>query len=236
MTDELRRVYGRTLEATIVPGGVDADQFTPDGPTAEPVAGEPAFLTVRRLSERMGHDLLLEAFAAVLAERPGARLYVAGDGPLRSDLESATRDRGVAEATTFLGYVPDAELPAVYRSADVFVLPTRELEGFGLSTLEALASGLPVVATPVGGTVELLAGLESRAAIPEPMLVDAVDVDAIAASLRAWANLSSDERAAAAQICRRYASDQYPWDRTVTRLEAIYDDLHPVDEGRRSRP
>src|SRR5207249_11624167 len=63
---------------------------------------------------------------------------------------------------SFLGFIPDETLPSYYHAADVFVLPTRELEGFGLVTVEALACGTPVLGTPVGATPEVLSGLEDR--------------------------------------------------------------------------
>ena len=129
--------------------------------------------------------------------------------------------------------VPDDDLPAVYRSADIFVLPTRELEGFGLATLEALASGLPVVATPVGGTLELLSGLQARPSIPEPMLVASVDADTVASGMLAWADLPEGALADAARTCRRYTSGRFTWDRTAARLESLYDDL--LSDGATSR-
>src|SRR5207249_11052699 len=62
---------------------------------------------------------------------------------------------------SFLGFIPDETLPSYYHAADVFVLPTRELEGFGLVTVEALACGTPVLGTPVGATPEVLSGLDA---------------------------------------------------------------------------
>ncbi len=222
MRGTLRMVYGPDLDATVVPGGVDAGRFTPDGPASDRVAGDPAVLTVRRLSPRMGHDRLLRAFAAVREEVPGARLYVAGDGPLRGRLEDRAASLGVADATTFLGYVPDADLPGVYRAADLFVLPTVAMEGFGLATLEALASATPVVATPVGGTVEVLDGFDDDSAIPAPMLAPAADADALADCIGEWADLPPAARAAAGRACRRRVRERYTWERTAAAVEEYY--------------
>lgn len=210
-------------DVTVVHGGVDVDRFTPDM-DSHSLAGDPAFLTVRRLSERMGHELLLRAFAAVVPDHPGARLYIAGDGPLHEDLEQRTAALNVNERTVFLGYVPNDKLLSIYASADVFVLPTQELEGFGLATLEALASGTPVVGTPVGGTCEILDDLDDHS-MPATMLLSHADAKDLARAMRAWALTTSTERAAAGNSCRRYICDQYPWEQTVAALELHYSEM-----------
>ncbi|WP_158237439.1 glycosyltransferase family 4 protein [Halegenticoccus soli] len=224
MRGELDRVYGPTTETTVVPGGVDVERFSPDAGRYDRIdADGTAFLTVRRLSERMGHRPLLDAFARIAEEFPDAHLYVAGDGPLRDDLERRAARNGIGGRVTFLGYVPDEDLPSAYATADVFVLPTTELEGFGLATLEALASGTPAVGTPVGGTVEVLGPLAESGDLPADPLVEGTAADELAAGLSAWADLSEDRTAAAGAACRRYARDRYSW-------EAVADEL--VDEYR----
>ncbi|GAA0683088.1 glycosyltransferase family 4 protein [Natronoarchaeum mannanilyticum] len=246
MGEECRRVYGLPADAdhAVIPGGVDVERFRPDVGTYAPIAGATddtsdadatvganggtlsgdsiSFLTVRRLSKRMGHDLLLAAFAKVLDRYPGARLFVAGDGPLRDDLERRAVELGVDDRTTFLGYVPDEELPAAYATADAFVLPTTELEGFGLATLEALSSGTPVVGTPVGGTVEVLGSLVDRPSVPDELLLSSVDASELAGGMGVLADLDAAALQSLGRTCRRYAREQYTWDRTVTRLEAYY--------------
>ena len=89
-------------------------------------------------------------------------LAIAGSGSLAAGLERLARELGVADSVFFLGRVPDDDLPALYAAADLFVLPTVAYEGFGMATIEALASGTPVVGTPVGATPELLRGLDPR--------------------------------------------------------------------------
>ena len=222
MRERLRERYDPAAPTRVVPGGVDVDAFAPDAGRHERVAGGgPTFLTVRRLSPRMGHGLLLEAFARVGRRCPDAELYVAGDGPLAGELRERATELGIDDAVTFLGYVPDEALPAAYASADVFVLPTTELEGFGLATLEALASGTPAVGTHVGGTVELLEGCQEREDVPAEML-SAVDADALAARMVEWAELDPESRERAGRACRAYARERYAWERTVDALERRY--------------
>lgn len=230
MRERLRDAYGSATESesetAVVPGGVDTERFRPDAGEydrmgdADGGRDEVSVLTVRRLSARMGHGLLLRAFARVADAHSGVHLYVAGDGPRRAALERAAAALGVADRVTFLGYVPDKNLSRAYAAADCFALPTTELEGFGLATLEALASGTPVVATPVGGTVELLSGLADR--LPVAPLVEAATPGALGDGLAAWARLSKAERDAAGRTCRAYAADNYPWERTARLLDARY--------------
>lgn len=222
MQGQLRRVYESAPEGAVVPGGVDSVRFSPDAGEYAPMKWDgPVFLTVRRLSERMGHDRLLEAFATLREAHPDARLYIAGDGPIRDQLEQSAADLDVADRTTFLGYIPDEQLSAVYATADIFVLPTQQLEGFGLATLEALAAGTPVVATPVGGTVEVLSGLRDR--LPANPLVPSVRAEALADGMRAWADLAPATRERAGETCRRYARDHYTWEQTVDALLDAYE-------------
>ena len=223
MRRALRDTYDLDLDVAVVPGGVDVETYSPSAdPADRRLEGRPAFLTVRRLAERMGHGRLLRALAAVVEQRPAAHLTVAGEGPLRGRLERLARRLGLADHVTVLGYVPDGELPGVYATADVFVLPTTELEGFGLATLEALAAGLPVLATPVGGSVEVLSRLGGNPAIPGPVLTDSTDRAAIADGLLAWADVDASELAEAGRACRQYAEANYTWDRTVEDLVGIY--------------
>jgi len=225
MRDRVEHHHDATPPCAVIPGGADATRFTPAAATADrfPTAG-PNFLTVRRLTPRMGIETLLDAFAAVVEDAPDAHLYVGGDGPLRESLADRTERLGIASSVTFLGYVPEADLPATYASADVFVLPTLELEGFGLVTLEALASGTPVVGTRAGATPEILGGLDDDPGIPAPLLVPPGDADALAARLSAWGRLSPAERAAAGDACRAYVERAgYTWEAVTDRVEALFE-------------
>lgn len=115
-------------------------------------------LTVGRLDAReayKGHDRVIAALPALLAQEPGLSYVVAGDGDDRQRLEALARETGVSGSVRFLGYVPAPDLPELYRAADVFVMPSTG-EGFGIVYLEAMASGTPAVGLAAGGAPDAL--------------------------------------------------------------------------------
>ncbi|MGZ3144304.1 glycosyltransferase [Lentzea chajnantorensis] len=148
--DELVRLGLRRSAITTVPWGVDADVFTPTGPAA-PRTGMCRVLAVSELGPDAGVDDLIGALPAVA----WTELVVAGgaDGSELRRLRALAVKLGVADRVTFRGPVPHAELPALYRSADVVACPQRR-EPFGVAALEAMACGVPVVASAVGGLAE----------------------------------------------------------------------------------
>jgi len=167
--DQLRKLYAVPRERIVrIRGAAATERFKP-APDRGAVrcalglsADRPLLLTVRNLEARMGLDTLLDAMARLKARCPRVVLLIGGAGSLRGTLEAQSQALGLADHVKFLGFVPDAELPRYYQAADLFVLPTRELEGFGLVTVEALACGTPVLGTPVGATPEILRALCPR--------------------------------------------------------------------------
>jgi glycosyltransferase involved in cell wall biosynthesis len=123
----------------------------------------------------MGLDRLLDASARLLAEGLKFHLVIGGSGSLRGRLEEQTNTLGIGQSVTFLGRVEDRELPLAYAACDAFVLPTAELECFGLIALEALSAGRPVLATPVGAIPEIIRQFEllwlARSAEVEDIIV-----------------------------------------------------------------
>jgi glycosyltransferase involved in cell wall biosynthesis len=165
--DQLWKLYRIRPERIMkIPGGVDSERFRPakDRDAVRKALGIPTgtfvLLTVRNLEPRMGLDSLVRAMAILRQQAPDLVLLVGGAGSLRSDLEALTDSLDLRGHVRFLGFIPDSELPHYYQACDAFVLPTRELEGFGLVTAEALACGTPVLGTPVGATPEVLRELE----------------------------------------------------------------------------
>src|SRR5215831_18511492 len=138
--------------------GVDSTLFSPDGPSvrSELNFGEsPVVLCVSRLVPIKNVALFVDAVALVRRQRPDVRAVVAGDGPLESALKQRASALGIADAIRFAGYVDQTDLPRWYRVADVFVL-SSDFDNSPNVALEAMASGLPVVATDVGGVADFV--------------------------------------------------------------------------------
>ena len=108
----------------------------------------------------MGLATLISAMDEVRRRVPEALLLIAGQGPVRTTLEAQVADLQLADHVRFLGFVPDTDLPTVYRAADLVIMPSLQLEGFGLTAVEALAAGTPALVTPVGGLPEVVRDLD----------------------------------------------------------------------------
>jgi phosphatidylinositol alpha-1,6-mannosyltransferase len=145
-----------------IPLGVDPERFTPGEREAAKqklgVAGKRALCTVARVVDYKGHGTVLRAIASLTAEERKELVYlVVGEGPYLDELKKLARELQIEALVQWHGFVPEDELPLVYRASDLFVLCTREapgqrsVEGFGLVFLEAQACGTPVVATRTGG-------------------------------------------------------------------------------------
>lgn len=124
----------------------------------------PLMCCVARLCADKGVDVLIRAMPRVLEQFPTATAIIAGDGPERSDLTRLCRELGVQNQVRLLGYRPD--IPALLAASDLFIMPSRR-EGLAIAVLEAMAAGKPVVATRVGGLVELLADGERGVLVPQ---------------------------------------------------------------------
>ncbi|MDH2443023.1 glycosyltransferase family 4 protein [Amnibacterium sp. CER49] len=222
--DLLHERYGVPEDRiVVVPPGVDLTRFTPgDRAAARQRLGLPGDVPIvacaRRLVARMGIGDAAEALAAA---SPTAHLVVVGDGPERSGLQRAA-DAVLPDRNRFLGRVDEGTLLDVYRAADATVIPTLELEGFGLVCLESMAVDTPAVARPQGGLVEALAGFAGGRLLATSMTIDAL-------------------RAALAQVldgppdpggCRSYA-EQFSWSRAVERIDAVYADAQGASPATR---
>lgn len=221
--DVLHQRYAVPAERIrVVPGGVDAARFAiaePPRAARERLGWDPdrpTVLAVRRLRRRMGLEDLIEAMDTVRQAVPEALLLVAGSGPLAPDLQARIDAAGLGAHVRLLGFVPDADLPLAYRAADLTVVPTVALEGFGLITLESLAAGTPVLVTPVGGLPEAVRGLTPAMVLPAPG--PAALADGIAAALHGALPLPD------ADACRRYAAEQFGWPVIARRIRAVYDE------------
>jgi glycosyltransferase involved in cell wall biosynthesis len=194
-----------------VSGGVETSAFAPaDGMQAarSRLGLEPArrlLVTVRRAEPRMGIEQLLRAVRILPAD--DVSVAIVGGGMLTNELRNLGSALGLDGRVTFVGQVPEDELPDWYRAADLFVLPTVAYEGFGMATVEALASGTPVVGTPAGATPELLEPLDPR------LVAGGSDADSLAVAIQGALAFVDDEFR---KRCRDYAVARFGWEQ-VTR-------------------
>ena len=225
--DELARAGIPAARIRSIPNGVDTRRFVPADPPERRRARRalalppvPVVLYAGRLSPEKGVDVLLDGWAE--ARRRGAlgTLCLVGDGPERQALAQRARDHGILGAVRFAGATDDVS--PWLRAADVFALPSRE-EGLSLALLEAMASGLPVVASHVGGTPDAAGGTA--------VLVRPGDPRAIADALAAM--LDDPERAGAlGEAARRRALARFDIGQVARRHRELY---REAAEGGRPR-
>lgn len=193
----------------IIPGGVNTVRFQPHLSRREARtqlgwhSDRRILFTPRRLVHRMGLDKLLTAMVEVKNRVPDVWLAIAGKGSLHETLERQIRELDLSNHVQLLGYVPDEQLPIAYQAADLTVVPSQNLEGFGLILLESLACGTPVVCTPVGGMPEVVAPF-----CPD-LVTESTDVTAISKHLVTL--LKEDHLLPDRKACREYAVTHYDW-------------------------
>lgn len=202
-----------------ISGGVDIQRFQPNlsRQQAREQLGWSSdrfiLFTPRRLVQRMGIENLLTALAQVKSSYPDVWLAIAGRGTLREPLEQQAVALGLENHVKFLGYLPDQQLPIAYQAADLTVVPSLALEGFGLILLESLASGTPVLCTPVGGMPEVLAGFAPELVTPS------TDANAIAARLQDV--LAHPLLLPSRNACREYAALNFDWSIIVDKVRDV---------------
>ncbi len=207
-----------------MPNGVDIELFTPEGDDGglrarlgidadAVVAGFVATLDRAHHFKRL--DLAIDGLARLGGER--VHLVVAGGGELLDGFRSRAAAAGVADRVHFLGAVPHTELPAVLRASDLLLLTTEPPESFGIVLIEAMACGLPAIATDYPGV---------RAVIDQDhngLLVPPGDADAVAAALRQLVDSGAERRRALGAAGRRKAVAEWSWPQLVERMDAAYD-------------
>ncbi|MEU0541690.1 glycosyltransferase family 4 protein [Nocardia sp. NPDC005978] len=197
---------------SVIPPGVDLDRFRPGAPV--PGASTRTVLCVRRLERRMGIDRLLRAWPAVLAACPEARLVIVGTGSAEPELRELAGDSGIAGTVTFEGWATDERLTELYARAELTVVPSVALEGFGLIALESLAAGRAPIVTDCGGLPDSVRGLDPT------LIVPAGEVEPLAARIVAALDGAVPDLAR----CRAHA-ETFSWDAAASRHLALYAEL-----------
>jgi len=209
MHDHLNDCFGLNHpHITVAPGGVSP---------APPVSREerehlrqqlgwqgPVVVTLRNLVPRTGVDMLVQAAAMLRYSMPDLRWCVMGSGILLEPLKWLAEQLDVVDRIEFTGYLPEEEVISRMQAADVFMLPTRSLEGFGLVTIEANANGLPVAGTPAGANPEVVD------ASPDNILAGAITPEALAEAIRLLFERGADHMERAERL-RAHVKAHYNW-------------------------
>ncbi len=150
---DLIRQTDPSAQAAIIENGVDLSRFAPGAPA--PDGGPLVVVCAARLIERKGQEHLIRALAEVVRRGADVEVRLVGDGDAKAEYERLAAEMGVSGRVAFTGFVPPEGMPAQYAAGHVFALPSYQ-EGMSLATLEAMASGLPLVVSRTGGTEDMV--------------------------------------------------------------------------------
>lgn len=199
-----------TTNWTVIPNGIDIEKFRPIARNGNGAPHDPQLLFLGRLDPRNGLGTMLDAMPSILRHRPDARLVIAGDGPLRAYYEDRARPLG--DKVRFLGKV-NGERPQLYGISDLYVCPTSKAS-FGITLLEAMACGTPIIGSDIIGFRELIDHG------PEAVLVPVDDAGAWAET--AVALLGNPGRREEMGAAGRAKAEQFAWPQVADRVFAVY--------------
>jgi glycosyltransferase involved in cell wall biosynthesis len=205
---------------SVIPMGIDTAFFRPanDRRSVREELGWPlestVFFSARRLINRVGLLELLHAVRIVRDTYSNVVVKLAGKGPLRGELETAIATLGLGDCVELMGFVSEDDLVRCYQAADVTVLPTQSLEGFGTIISESLACGTPVIVTPIGGMPEAVAPLE-----PELITRSAASEDIAA---RMIGVLDGSLPLPSNDACRAYAAERFDWRVVYANVRSVF--------------
>ena len=220
--DYVLSLGAKPSKVKVIRNGVDLPRFRPMTGKGEEIRRKlripkeaMVFLTVRRLVYKNGIDTLIECASLAIKKNPKIVFLAVGKGPDQNSVQARINELGIADNFRLAGFISDEKLPAYYNSADFFVLPSKSGEGLPLVALEAMACGLPVIATNVGGISEILSlkfGKLVAANKPE-LMAEAV----LEFSEADWVSRKLELRA--------MMEEKYSWEKNVDSLVEIYEEL-----------
>jgi len=210
-------------KTSVMYNGVDIDYFHPANKAENrKKLGLPKnrkiILSVRRLVYKNGLDTLIESASHVTRNHPDVLFVVAGKGPSRKLIEDRIKELGIEDNIKLTGFVPDNLLPAYYDAADYFVLPSASGEGLPLVLLEAMACGLPVIATTVGGTPEIIDHMKNGVLVPPR------NPEAMADTLSKLLSEKKLEKSIGEEA-RIVVENRFNWEENLRQLQDIYKEV-----------
>lgn len=220
--DELANKYNISPERIhIIPAGVDVEKFH-DADNRDHIRlqlGLPVnrfiLLSVRRLARRMGLGNLIRAIADVRKDFPELLLVLVGGGELYKELTALVVQLNLVQHVLLTNRVPDERLSDYYRAADLTVVPSLALEGFGLTTVESMACGTPVAGTPQGGTKEILGQFR-----PDLLFAGSSTAHISEGLARLLARRSELPTRA---VVRDHVLRRYTWDVVIPQIHAVFE-------------
>ncbi|MEL6930292.1 MAG: glycosyltransferase family 4 protein [Cyanobacteria bacterium J06600_6] len=220
--DVLHQEYAVPLEKiNVIPGGVDLEYFNIQESKQEARqklgwdTNKTVIFCIRRLARRMGLENLIAAMSEVCQQYPDTLLYIGGKGELADSLQTQIVELGLVDNIKLLGYVADEDLPLCYRAANFSIVPTVALEGFGLIVIESLATGTPVLGTPIGGIPEILRPFSPNLVLESPAAKD------IAAGITE--TLSGRRQLPDSHACIDHVKNNYTWDVIAPKIKTVYE-------------
>ena len=210
------------IRTKVLRNGVDVDRFKPSSTARDSVRKKLGIdpeaiviVTVRRLVYKNGIDTLIESARIALKQNPRLVFLAVGTGPDRDDVQAKIQQLGISGEFKLAGFVSDADLPAYYNAADVFVLPSKSGEGLPLVSLEAMSTGLPVIATNVGGIREVMTESCGK-------LIPADEPEQMADAIIEFSKMGLSE---VKSVVRSVAERAFSWEENVKRLIETYEEL-----------
>lgn len=203
-------------EYHVIPNGVDLSNFSPNAPPALSPA-HPRIIYVGRLEKRKGLKYLILALPAVLKEFPKASLVVVGYGPLKNYVMQLAHKIKVLDSVQFVGPVSNSKLPGYYTSSTVYVAPTINPEAMGIVLIEAMACGIPVIASDISGYDEIITNGVNGILVPRRNIAKLAEAIITLIS-------NSNLRNRISENALRYVA-QYDWKNIAAHIESIYNQI-----------
>jgi glycosyltransferase involved in cell wall biosynthesis len=220
LTENMKKNMGGfcNRDIFVIPNGIDLDRFNnlskKDLRSGLQLGQDAKIITfIGRLHPVKGVTFLIKAMKLIKNEEPNTKLIIIGDGSEKERLKEIARELNLEPSVIFLQQVPNQSIPKYTVASDVFVLPSLS-EGFPLTILEAMASGLPVVSTRVGGLSEIITEGENG------FLVEPGKPEQLAEKILFF--LKNDEARAKVSENNKEKAKQYSWESIVSKVEAIY--------------
>jgi glycosyltransferase involved in cell wall biosynthesis len=228
LSEAFRQILHKTYDVPldkifVVGGGINTAEFNLDLSIAQAreklgwQQNRRIILCVRRLVHRMGLENLIAAIAKVRQKYPDVLLLIAGKGAIADALRSQIQELQLEDHVQLLGFVSDQDLAIAYRAAELSIVPTVALEGFGLIVIESLAAGTPVLGTPIGGIPEIL----------NPFNADLILEGSTSAHLAQGMieALSGQRQIPSAEACQAYVKQNYDWQVIARQMKSVYEQV-----------